>query len=118
MIGCAYIARFTCTVWDSRFVYAIPPSMSSLDAAPLLCVGWTVWNALSGYDLKPTNLISVIGIGGLGHLALQFANKMGCEITAFWVALRKKMMLWNLGQIISSSTLISNLGRTQSLPPR
>jgi D-arabinose 1-dehydrogenase-like Zn-dependent alcohol dehydrogenase len=57
--------------------------MSSLDAAPLLCGGWTVWNALTGYDLKPTDHIGVIGIGGLGHLALQFANKMGCEITAF-----------------------------------
>ena len=57
--------------------------MSSLDAAPLLCGGWTVWNALTGYDLKPTDHIGVIGIGGLGHLALQFANKMGCQVTAF-----------------------------------
>ena len=70
-------------VWDSRFVYKIPDNMKSEDAAPLLCGGWTVWNALIGYDLKPTDHVGIVGIGGLGHFAIQFANKMGCEVTAF-----------------------------------
>jgi D-arabinose 1-dehydrogenase-like Zn-dependent alcohol dehydrogenase len=73
----------TGAVWDSRFVYRIPDSMASEDAAPLLCGGWTVWNALVGYNLKPTDHVGIVGIGGLGHLAIQFANKMGCEVTAF-----------------------------------
>jgi hypothetical protein len=42
-----------------------------------LCGGWTVWSALTGYDLKPTDHVGVVGIGGLGHFAIQFANKMG-----------------------------------------
>jgi D-arabinose 1-dehydrogenase-like Zn-dependent alcohol dehydrogenase len=70
-------------VWDSRFMYKIPDNMASEDAAPLLCGGWTVWNALVGYNLKPTDHVGVVGIGGLGHFAIQFANKMGCEVTAF-----------------------------------
>jgi D-arabinose 1-dehydrogenase-like Zn-dependent alcohol dehydrogenase len=70
-------------VWDSHFVYKIPDTMASEDAAPLLCGGWTVWNALTGYDLKPTDHIGIVGIGGLGHFAIQLANKMGCEVTGF-----------------------------------
>lgn len=73
----------TGAVWDARYVYRIPDSMDSADAAPLLCGGWTVWNALTGYDLKPTDHIGIVGIGGLGHLAIQLAAKMGCEVTAF-----------------------------------
>lgn len=70
-------------VWDSRFVYKIPNTMASEDAAPLLCGGWTVWDALTGYDLKPTDHVGIVGIGGVGHFAIQLANKMGCEVTAF-----------------------------------
>lgn len=64
--------------------------MKSEDAAPLLCGGWTVWNALIGYDLKPTDHVGIVGIGGLGHLAIQLANKMGCEVTAFSATESKK----------------------------
>ena len=88
-------------VWDSRFVCRIPDEMKSEDAAPLLCDGWTVWNALIGYDLKPTDHVAIVGIGGLGHFAIQFANKMGCEVTAF-SANESKAILWHLELIISS----------------
>jgi len=59
---------------------------SGLDAAkagPLFCGGITVFNPFVQLDVKPTDKVGVIGIGGLGHLALQFANKWGCEVTAF-----------------------------------
>lgn len=84
-------------VWDSRFVYKIPDGMTSEDAAPLLCGGWTVWNALTGYDLKPTDHVGIIGIGGLGHLAIQFAKHMGCEVTAFSGTENKKRDAITLG---------------------
>jgi uncharacterized zinc-type alcohol dehydrogenase-like protein len=52
-------------------------------AGPLLCGGITVFNPLVQFDIKPTDRVGVIGIGGLGHMALQFLNKWGCHVTAF-----------------------------------
>jgi D-arabinose 1-dehydrogenase-like Zn-dependent alcohol dehydrogenase len=48
-----------------------------------MCGGATVFNALASFRAKPTDRIGVIGIGGLGHLAIQFAAKMGCEVVVF-----------------------------------
>jgi D-arabinose 1-dehydrogenase-like Zn-dependent alcohol dehydrogenase len=73
----------TGAVWDSRFIYKIPDSIASEDAAPLMCGAWCVWNALVGYDLKPSDHIGIVGVGGLGHFAIQLAQKMGCEVTVF-----------------------------------
>jgi len=49
----------------------------------LLCGGLTVFNPLVQFDVKPTDKVAVIGIGGLGHIALQFLQAWGCEVTAF-----------------------------------
>ncbi len=68
---------------DHRFVHAIPGALSSAGAAPLLCAGVTVFSPLELYDVRPGMRVGVIGIGGLGHLALRFANAWGCEVTAF-----------------------------------
>jgi alcohol/geraniol dehydrogenase (NADP+) len=68
---------------DSRFVFPLPDALDSETAAPLLCGGVTVYSALNHYGVRPSMKVGVIGIGGLGHLALQFANAMGCEVTAF-----------------------------------
>lgn len=61
----------------------IPEGVDVSKAGPLLCGGITVFNPLVELDIKPTDRVGVIGIGGLGHLALQFANKWGCHVTAF-----------------------------------
>ena len=68
---------------DSRFAFPIPDALASENAAPLLCGGATVYSPLKNYGVVPSMRIGVIGIGGLGHLALQFANAFGCEVTAF-----------------------------------
>lgn len=65
------------------YVCAIPNELTSASAAPLLCAGATVFHALSLNKVKAGMHIGVIGIGGLGHLAIQFASKMGCKVTAF-----------------------------------
>jgi uncharacterized zinc-type alcohol dehydrogenase-like protein len=49
----------------------------------LLCGGITVFGPLVEFDVRPTDRVGVVGIGGLGHLALQFARAMGCDVTAF-----------------------------------
>jgi D-arabinose 1-dehydrogenase-like Zn-dependent alcohol dehydrogenase len=70
-------------VWDADALYIIPESLKSEHAAPLMCGGATVWGALSVYNVRPTDRVGVVGVGGLGHLAIQFAAKMGCDVVAF-----------------------------------
>jgi uncharacterized zinc-type alcohol dehydrogenase-like protein len=61
----------------------IPDGIDVVKAGPLLCGGITVFNTFVQFDIKPTARVGIIGIGGLGHLALQFANKWGGDVTAF-----------------------------------
>ena len=61
---------------------AIPETLSDVDAAPLLCAGITTFNALRHSGALPGDLVAVQGIGGLGHLGIQFANKFGYKVAA------------------------------------
>ncbi|MGB5618848.1 MAG: NAD(P)-dependent alcohol dehydrogenase [Desulfobacterales bacterium] len=61
----------------------LPEGMDYQSVGPLFCAGVTVFNPLLQYDTKPTDRVAVIGIGGLGHLALQFYSAWGCDVTAF-----------------------------------
>ncbi len=61
---------------------AIPESLSDVDAAPLLCAGLTTFNALRHSGALPGDLVAVQGIGGLGHLGIQFASKFGYKVAA------------------------------------
>jgi D-arabinose 1-dehydrogenase-like Zn-dependent alcohol dehydrogenase len=61
---------------------AIPDELESAAAAPLLCAGITTFNALRNSGARPGDLVAVQGIGGLGHLAVQFASKMGFDTVA------------------------------------
>lgn len=67
----------------ARFIFLIPEKLKSENAAPLLCGGITVYSPFRVYNVKPYMKVGIVGIGGLGHLALQFANAFGCEVTAF-----------------------------------
>nr|MBD3622320.1 NAD(P)-dependent alcohol dehydrogenase [Sunxiuqinia sp.] len=62
---------------------AIPEGVDLRKAGPLLCGGITVFNPIVLWNIKPTDKVGVIGIGGLGHMALKFLNKWGCEVVAF-----------------------------------
>ena len=61
---------------------AIPEGLSDAEAAPLLCAGITTYNALRHSGALPGDLVAVLGIGGLGHLGVQFANKFGYKVAA------------------------------------
>ena len=67
---------------DANFAFPIPQSLTSVNAAPLLCAGLTTYSPLA-HNTRPGMHVGIMGIGGLGHLAIQFANKMGLEVTAF-----------------------------------
>jgi D-arabinose 1-dehydrogenase-like Zn-dependent alcohol dehydrogenase len=60
----------------------VPDDLASADAAPLLCAGVTTFNCLRNSGAGPGDLVAVLGLGGLGHLAVQFAAKMGCKTVA------------------------------------
>jgi len=61
----------------------LPEALEARNSGPLFCGGITVFNPIIQCAVQPTNRVGVIGIGGLGDLALQFLNKWGCEVTAF-----------------------------------
>jgi len=61
---------------------AMPDTLSDAEAAPLLCAGITTFNALRHSGALPDDLVAVLGIGGLGHLGIQFANKFGYKVAA------------------------------------
>jgi D-arabinose 1-dehydrogenase-like Zn-dependent alcohol dehydrogenase len=63
-------------------VTAIPEGLSDAEAAPLLCAGITTYNALRHSGALPGDLVAVLGVGGLGHLGIQFANKFGYKVAA------------------------------------
>ncbi len=67
----------------STSVVKLPDGVDAASAGPLFCGGITVFNPMLQFDLSPTSRVGVIGIGGLGHLALMFLRAWGCEVTAF-----------------------------------
>ena len=82
---------------NSRFVVPIPENLQSQQAAPLLCGGITVYNPLRTHCVNPSSRVGVVGIGGLGHLAIQFARVFGAEITAFSTSAAKEKEARALG---------------------
>jgi len=68
---------------SSEWVIPIPDGLDAASAGPMFCGGITVFNPIVEFDVQPTDHVGVVGIGGLGHLALQFLNAWGCDVTAF-----------------------------------
>jgi uncharacterized zinc-type alcohol dehydrogenase-like protein len=80
-----------------RFVIPIPEALESAHAAPLLCGGITVYNPLRTHGINPSSRVGVVGIGGLGHIAIQFARVFGAEVTAFSTSAAKEEEVRALG---------------------
>ena len=78
-------------------VVALPSSIDVQSAGPLFCAGITVFNPLLQFNIPPTANVAVIGIGGLGHIALQFLRAWGCQVTAFTSSDDKKKEALALG---------------------
>ncbi len=82
---------------NSKFAIPVPEELDSNNTAPLLCAGITVYNPLRIYNVQPFMKIGIVGIGGLGHLAIQFAKAYGCEVTAFSSSKEKENEVKQLG---------------------
>ncbi|MBS0497800.1 MAG: NAD(P)-dependent alcohol dehydrogenase [Proteobacteria bacterium] len=81
----------------SASVVALPDNIDVQSAGPLFCAGITVFNPLLQFNISPTANVAVIGIGGLGHIALQFLRAWGCQVTAFTTSDDKKNEALALG---------------------
>ena len=68
---------------EAASVVKIPDGLNAAEAGPLLCGGIAMFNPMYQANLKPSDSVAVIGIGGLGHLGLKFAHAWGCHVTAF-----------------------------------
>lgn len=66
-----------------EWAFPLPEGVETTSAGPLFCGGITVFGPIDAYAIRPTDHVGVVGIGGLGHLALQFLRHWGCEVTAF-----------------------------------
>jgi len=82
---------------NSRFAIPVPDALESENVAPLLCGGITVYSPLRNLLARPASRVGVVGIGGLGHLGLQFARAFGCEVTAFSTSADKEAEAKELG---------------------
>ncbi len=82
---------------NSRFAIPVPEVLESENAAPLLCGGITVYSPLRNHGVRPSSRVGVIGIGGLGHLGIQFAKAFGAEVTAFSTSKDKEAEARELG---------------------
>jgi len=81
----------------SASVVPLPKGIDIQSAGPLFCGGITVFNPMVQFDLKPTARVAVVGIGGLGHMAVKFLKAWGCEVTAFTSSEAKKAEALELG---------------------
>ena len=82
---------------ESRGLASIPDDLTSVEAAPLLCAGMTTYNALRNAGLRGGDLVAVQGIGGLGHLGIQFARRMGFHTVALGRGREKEQLAKSLG---------------------
>lgn len=98
---------------DSRFVFPIPDQLETDIAGPLLCGGITVFSALKQAGMTSGGHVGVIGVGGLGHLAVQFASKLGNRVTVFTSTDEKA----EFAQKIGADEVIVSSGSTPGTAP-
>ena len=82
---------------DSRYVGRIPAGLSAAEAAPVLCAGVTVYKGLKMLDAQPGQWVAISGVGGLGHMAVQYARAMGLRVAAIDVDEPKLALARSLG---------------------
>jgi propanol-preferring alcohol dehydrogenase len=95
---------------EARGLASIPDELTSAEAAPLLCAGITTYNALRNAGLRGGDLVAVQGIGGLGHLGVQFARHMGFRTVAVGRGGDKQKLAKDLGAELYIDTAVEDVG--------
>src|ERR1700758_892920 len=93
---------------EARAISSIPDELSSAEAAPLLCAGVTTYNALRNAGLRGGDLVAVQGIGGLGHLGVQFARHLGFRTVAIGRGREKEKLAKDLGAHVYIDTAVDD----------
>ena len=93
---------------EAHGIAAIPDQLTSVEAAPLLCAGITTYNALRNAGLRGGDLVAVQGIGGLGHLGVQFARHMGFHTVAIGKGREKEKLAKDLGAHVYVDTAVDD----------
>ena len=93
---------------EARGIASIPDELASVEAAPLLCAGITTYNALRNAGLRGGDLVAVQGIGGLGHLGIQFARHMGFRTVAIGRGREKEKLAKDLGAHVYIDTAVDD----------
>jgi propanol-preferring alcohol dehydrogenase len=93
---------------EARAIASVPDELTSVDAAPLLCAGITTYNALRNAGLRGGDLVAVQGVGGLGHLGIQFARHMGFRTVAIGRGHEKDNLAKDLGAHIYIDTAVED----------
>ncbi len=88
-------AEYMIAPWQA--IAAVPEGLSAIEAAPLMCAGLTTFNALRNSGARPGDLVAVLGLGGLGHLGVQFAARMGFRTVAIARGKDKEPLAIKLG---------------------
>jgi len=84
-------------VVDERFAHTVPANLDLAAVAPLLCAGITTYSPLRHWKTGPGKKVGIVGLGGLGHMALKFAHSFGAHVVQFTTNLRKKEDALRLG---------------------
>ena len=84
-------------VVDERFAHTVPANLNLAAVAPLLCAGITTYSPLRHWKVGPGKKVGIVGLGGLGHMALKFAHSFGAHVVQFTTNLRKKEDALKLG---------------------
>jgi D-arabinose 1-dehydrogenase-like Zn-dependent alcohol dehydrogenase len=87
---------------------SIPDGLTDVEAAPLLCAGITTYNALRHSGAMPGDLVTVLGVGGLGHLGIQFANKFGYRVAAIGRGVESGPLAKKLGAHVYIDNKVTN----------
>jgi uncharacterized zinc-type alcohol dehydrogenase-like protein len=103
-------------VVDERFAHTVPANLDLAAVAPLLCAGITTYSPLRHWKAGPGKKVGIVGLGGLGHMALKFAHSFGAHVVQFTTNLRKKEDALKLGadEVVLSSDANAMKAHTKS----